>query len=407
MPWDQPKTLSLRALGIPFFRASVPTVAVCESDLLAAGIATPALVFVSNTSFTCDAWLEKQDGRTNDTGEPLPVAPGTILLSVRTSRALGIAFSAIKIGKQTESPPTIVTLTFIPSAIFRARVSLADDLPAANQVQLSSDWHLGDPDHFRGTRWALLVHRGFVAPVELQYRDTMADDEVRMSRFLRSVVGIDHENAALHAAPLLLSDTRLGHWQRLGRALRRLPHAALVHLLGAPQLVFRTSRAELGDDTERVVRIHASLFPLLAISPGDHVMVDWAHRRAIAVALEQVEHGRDRSRPVAAGVRVGAHEGDTPEDPEGVLSRFTISIAAPIRVELGIPHATVVTVHRRVGSLLRARITQAVLPITAVILTAVAIPSIPHWVIALLAIAIAYLTLIVPARKSRPPAGRR
>jgi antitoxin component of MazEF toxin-antitoxin module len=289
--------------------------------------------------------------------------------------------------------------------------AIVDDLPEANEVDMCG------ADAKRLGRWALAYGKGMISmPMRIRVRRVPAG-QARMSMLTRTLAAVSTGDDQLDVAPLQAE--RLNWIDRLrGRtsvqgiagasvaiaycALRWLlwmTECLLRMLFHAPQLAMRTQEAQLGDDTNRVIRIPAETFSVLGIKEGDEVFVQWANRRVIAVA-----HLAFNSVP--GGTRAATVDTWATEiDAETAARHLVVGIAAEMRGELRIPRRTVVTVRRRVLSLFVQRINELTVPVGGLLLAALTIQGLSHMFV-IVGIIIVTILAMLPARYRVPPRGR-
>jgi hypothetical protein len=332
------------------------------------------------------------------------VAENEVELSTRVRRRLGVdAGATIRV-----VVPRRAQLIVVPALI--------DRLPPADIVEVRENVC----DYMGHHRWALLSHQGLTMPVRLRPA-RIRDGEIRMSMLARSLVGFTSEpgaNATVqlselpaesHRSPILgvrtlVSEREWHGWIGLPIFIARSTIQCFESLarlfLKAPKLCVRTTEALVGDDTNRVVRLASHVFPLLGLHPGDHVVVQWARRRTLAVALEKPDYGatpRNLPRhvdPEMQGI------------PENIPAEYlTIGIAAEMRSALGIPRHTVVTIQRRVVPLVSRRLNELTIPVGGLLLAAATVKGLSRTAVAIGLVVIILLAML-PARHKTPPSGR-
>jgi hypothetical protein len=205
--------------------------------------------------------------------------------------------------------------------------------------------------------------------------------------------------------PMLVAEPS---WQRkrklAPRAARRITgwlEWMVTALLGAPEVAFRTVDALPGEDHARTVRLASELFPLLGLRPGQQVYVCCGPRnRVIATTLtaDNITRGPGQW---ASTDRVGHHAAKARAVPPFARLR----VGAEIRVGLGIPRTAVVTVHRRVTSLILAKLNELIIPATGLFIALSVDARLRVWEV-ILAAAVILLFLLAPLRVRRNPPGR-
>jgi hypothetical protein len=410
--------------------APVPVAFVRPSVLDAWGLLPQTLVEISNGRRSLAVWLRPT---TDGGGAPFAASVDNgypLWLTARARTLLGVqAGDRVSVRVPQRVSPRVLT-------------AAVDDLPGAGEIDVS---HADARRVGRGRPWALLVSEQIAMPVRMRVR-ALRPGQIRLSMLGRVLLfgRGEQAGAALTAEgegepvlrivgvtqppaprPLVLCEIppdRLPFRDALRRhsrvAARRGSVAGLLSrgartfssgvehglrgLLLAPPFGFRTSAAEVGDDGNAVVRLHHSAFPLLGIAPGNQVLVQWADRQTIAIALESVTATEPDRPGIAALQRV---EVFARRDREPGLEALTAGVAAGIRFDLGIPRHTVVTIRRRVTPLVVARLNELVIPLGGLLLAAAAIPGFRGWFLAAGALVVVLLSML-PLLYSSPPPGR-
>lgn len=293
-------------------------------------------------------------------------------------------------------------------------------LPARIERVLSAGevgLHRDDAARLGLRRWASINHGG--VPALCRVRRTRHDRDrghVRLSYQARMLLNIPAGSAGARPEVLIGPPPvrgrrrmlRVGQprWSDRGtrwprRVFRRAGTGVELvgrALLRAPALSFRTVEATPGEDREQTVRLSEELFTLLGTEPGKQVYVEWGPgNRTVATALPLGETG--------AGdwpdVRVTGHRGGVPRPPDVSVA----AVGAVSRAALGVPRTAVVTVRRRVGPLVVARLNQLVVPTTALMVALTADIKLRAWDLVLTGALIVAL-LVAPLRVRRNPRGR-
>lgn len=204
---------------------------------------------------------------------------------------------------------------------------------------------------------------------------------------------------ALVGEPHWEEDRQFGLFGRLGT----LTEALATVVLRAPEVAFRTVDALPGEDHERTVRLAADLFPLLGTQPGKQVYISWgAKNRVVATALAMEPMSTDPRRGKWAQTDVvGARVPAARAIP--LFARLRIS--AELRAALGVPRTAVVTVRRRVTSLILSRLNELILPVTGLFIALSVDAKMKVWTV-LAAVIIILTLLLAPLRIRRNPRGR-
>lgn len=365
---------------------------------------TLATVHCAATGKTALAWATANGGGDWD-GCPTPWHRSA-QLSAAAWRAL-VSDGPPRSGEQ-------VRITF-PICRFAVRPARVERLLAGDEICL----HQEDALKFGIAGSAIVNYCGIPGA----FRVVLSDDErdrgfARLSYQSRMLLGVPQRRFELlpeiHVAclprsarsgPLLLEEPRWeGGPSPYWRGLRKLGgwiEQAATAVLRAPELAFRTIDALPGEDHARTVRLAPEFFPLLGIQPGQQVYVTWGPRNhVIATALikENYDKGPDQW---AATDRVGHHSGEA-----RVIPKFArLRVGAEIRGGLGIPRTAVVTIRRRVSSLMLAKLNELILPVTGLFISLSAGAKLKVWEVTAAAIVILIL-LLTPLRVRRTPRGR-
>jgi hypothetical protein len=358
------------------------------------------------------AWLQSTSDYPETVWEPASGDEGQLWLSRRAREALNI-------------PPGVtpaVTLRLPARVRLEFGSARIDDLPRGTEVDVAEPV-LKTLAGRHG--YALLVAEGRCMPVKLRNRPLDAG-QVRLSMLARSLLGLlppaivevgavpqPDRTVLLCALPedgarwwerlLRRSPPRGGTIARLAQGCARSTGSVLERLLGpvlgTPRFAFRTTEALVGDDVHPVVRLPPASFPLIGIRPGDQVVLTWADRAAVAIALEQVslslQTAEDLRRHQMVDLRAGRH----PRDGD----HLTVEVAASIRHVLGIPRETVLQVHRRLWPQIAVRLNGLIVPVGGLLLAAAAVPGFePRWMwmglLGILVLEVLHLRLPAPPR---------
>ena len=154
-------------------------------------------------------------------------------------------------------------------------------------------------------------------------------------------------------------------WRKIDSAQEEL----LALSLGSPTSIFKTRMTNAGDDDRYLVRMHPSLFPRLGINPGDHVFVERAGRKIVAIAFEEQ---LDESFQNPSGhVKSQAVGKDTRELPEDFPLYLIMRVSPQAREALGISKRdvnSIVRVRRRVRTKIVSEFNKMILPIVLLLL---------------------------------------
>ncbi|HEX7155231.1 MAG TPA: hypothetical protein VF618_27425 [Thermoanaerobaculia bacterium] len=295
---------------------------------------------------------------------------------------------------------------------FAVRPALVDDLPRVSEVDIAA----GEVRRFG--RWALAYSGGISIPLRLRARRTLTG-EARFSRLMRTLARIDGDKhprirltrylpEKLHWRDELCGRTSLTGWggvvvaflRRLSRFAGWLAEIVLRRLFEAPPLAMATIEAQLGDDTNRVVRIPAEIFDILGIKAGDDVFVEWADQRVIAVAHQSFDDD-ERDTIAPATVDTWGMEREV----SASARHLVIGVGAQLRGELRIPRRTIVNVRRRVTGIFLRRMNELTVPVGGLLLAAAAIKDFPVVYVVVGTVIVTILAML-PARYRVPPRGR-
>jgi hypothetical protein len=296
--------------------------------------------------------------------------------------------------------------------------ALIDDLPVENEVFVSPVIRkLVTNSH----GWALLTANGLDIPVRPRVRN-MNDDIIRMSILMRVFlqVGIQTENGMVQLSRIpdkenLPLEIRLKRNSIIARKygvfvyfcnlplriIQQMIEWVLRPLLLAPKILLETSEAPIGDDYRHIVRMPISIFPLLGISAGDQIILNWAGRQVIAIALVLSEadqtHHIDKS---IQGVDLYLEH-----QIEKIPNHLKMKVSASIRSELGIPRYSVLSVRRRLFTIVTKKINQLILPIGGLVLMGLAVPTLPKSILFIGLLLVVFFSFL-PDRYQVPPTGR-
>ena len=311
----------------------------------------------------------------------------------------------------------------------RVAGALASDLPGGNDVHVAMDLavQLGR----RGLRRkpeCLLSTNKICAPVRIVGRTANSETSLRAGMLTRALfelrVGDNVQLSRIPRAPgrfrrSLSRRARSGpptgpfvgvvavFWGAVilaGRLVDVLVETALRILIRAPGQSVRVVQAHPGDDSSdrRIVRLHPSVFPVLGITPGMQVFVQWGRERTIAIALEDYQPHSEtipsflRSRQ-AAGTRL-----DLPgEFPPHLVARVSLSV----RYDLGMSSDTVAIIRRRLRTAVLQQMNQLSIPVAGLLLAALAVPDFRGWHL-YGGLALVVILGLLPLRKPPPPRGR-
>ncbi|HEX9985464.1 MAG TPA: hypothetical protein VGF69_19565 [Thermoanaerobaculia bacterium] len=306
----------------------------------------------------------------------------------------------------------LVELQSPETASFAVRPALVDDLPRVSEVDIAP------AEVQRFGKWALAYSGGISIPVRLRGRRVPAG-EARLSRLMRTLARVDdgphprirlsrYVPEKLHWKDELRGRTavagRIGvviaSFRRISRYAGLVAEVVLRRLFQAPPLAMATMEAQLGDDTNRVVRIPDETFAVLGIKAGDDVFVEWADQRVIAVAHQSFV-GEEQDAIAPATVDTWGMDRDV----AAAARHLVIGVGAQLRGELRIPRRTIVNVRRRVTSIFLRRMNELTVPVGGLLLAAAAIKDFPILYVVGGTVVVTVLAML-PARYRVPPRGR-
>lgn len=278
----------------------------------------------------------------------------------------------------------------------------ADDAAALGVTDLAFVNYDGIPGAFRVVLSARDRDRGFVR-LSYQARMLLGVPERRYDLLPEPLVGPWPRNA--RGDLLLVGEPR---WEerahrRSARFLRgtsEWAERASATLLRAPEITFLTVEALPGEDHMRTVRLATELFPLLGTRPGQQVYVASGQRnRVVATALT--------ADPVVGWEKWAKTDvvGDRPPGAAKVPAFATVRAGAEIRAALGIPRSAVVTVRRRVSSLILGKLNELIIPATGLFIALSVDVRLSAWMVTL-AVSVVLVLLLAPLRIRRNPRGR-
>jgi hypothetical protein len=329
---------------------------------------------------------------------------GEAFTSRLTCRYLGIPLD-------TESFPAV--LHAAPSVSLRAQAAIAGDLPPPDVVDVAEESlppGASDRDRF------LAVYGGVAVPVRVRLR-AVQEGKVRTTHAFRVLLGLPESGASIRLARLdtapfralerhgATDAARLGRIDHARNRTRRLVESGLAPLLGAPKIAMRGAPAVTGDDVARVVRLPPSSFPLLGLAPGDRVLVEWADRGVVAVALEVGDTSSEAELElIRSARRAGGIDHETGTAYEGTVRHLRVRMTAGLRADLGIPRKSVVTIRRSLPPVLGKQLQLLVIPLTGISIAIFTLPGLRWWM-AVVAVVVAVTLVVAPVRRVWPRRG--
>jgi hypothetical protein len=312
--------------------------------------------------------------------------------------------------------------------------ALVTDLPGACEIDVSPTLHNRIAKY---REWALLSLGEQTMPIRLRVRD-VKEGRIRTTMLTRTLLhggriekegiaetgqssGVKEARAVLSAlfhdlipfSVTVRNEIATHGWWRgiwaVGRYYCRrivnLAERCLRLLFWAPEITLGVTEPVIGDDTNRVARLPQHSFPLLGIKPGDQVLVSWADRQAIAIALEAYQ-----ARDVGEDLLAQSRQVDvilTEAFDQGTPESLCVGVTAELRLDLGIPRETIVTVRRRLVPLFIGRLNELTIPVGALVLAAAAVEGLKeHWFGILFGYLIVLGLALSPLRHRGAPNGR-
>ncbi len=379
---------------------------VTQDNLSAWDLESQSQLIIKRGSCSVTVWVYQ--GNVDTAVQPSDELPTdlnqVILLSKRSRDALAM------------NQPLDVRIIVPKSLRLKVVPALIDDLPRGDEAQVNEEIRqLVCGRH----GWTLIVHGGCSFPVRLESRK-MLSTNIRLSLLTRALICsakssedlIDVQLTPLfedkpskkelipEASPLFRRIFDM--LRRTMQLLNRIVEQLLRPLLGAPVVTLRTVGALVGDDNEQVIRLHSEVFPLLGVKPGDHVIVSWADRYVMAVALEAGKITPEEAQAIKGLKRIDLFS----ESPEpSALDHLSIGVSAKLRSDLGLPKSTVLCIRRRLMTTVLGQLNQLTIPVLGLVLAAVAVPNVSYTAIAIGFIPVLILGML-PIRHKKPPHGR-
>lgn len=188
------------------------------------------------------------------------------------------------------------------------------------------------------------------------------------------------------------------------RALRQVGEILLRAALRSPRYSFHSERARPGDDSTDIIRLDPAIFPLLGVSPGSRVELNWFGKKTLVRVLEREVVGTD-DKMLEQLQAVGTV---SPLDPQAsrAIDRLSVEIGSRVREQLGMPPDSIVEVRRSVSSAVSSHLVQLSIPLLGAVFAGAAFAG-SHWQwAAVIGVAAAGLILgLAPLRIPKEPAG--
>jgi len=363
-------------------------------------------------------WCYRDSQIRDQAGNAIKAAAGELLVTFKVSRSPGF-------DERSQVAPVDLEL---PNSRFVAVIAAKwFDLPRGNTVHVSREnVRLYGRRRFL-TSWSLVTSEKIAAPVKLKRRRDLADDRARTTFALRTLLELEAGSSMQLARPpapgrelryIRLANrisrrrdlpetmrrvlSALGAFVVILRSLDVLTEIVLRLALRSPSIMLRTTQAVIGDDSENVARLHPSVFPLLGITPGRQILVNWCGTEAAVVALE--DHTATDAEQEAASRRYQRVERTGEALPKGFPGHLVVHLPSPVRQELTMPASTIVSVRRRLRPLVLTHLNQLALPVAGLAAAVAAIPEL-RWLPTILASALVLVLGFLNLRVPKQPKG--
>ncbi|MGH3391504.1 MAG: hypothetical protein ACRDOO_21760 [Actinomadura sp.] len=385
------------------FFLQVPAVRLHPAVLLTLGLPEFTLAIISepDSDRRCTAWVVSGEGDWETCPVPWRLAAQ---LSAAAWRDL-MGGGSPRSGERVKISFPIHRKLVRPARVERLLAGNELGLHQADAAALGiRDWAFvnsgGVPGIFRVRTSADSRDRG-IARLSYQARMLLGVPERRLGLLPELFIG----PVAAYGRPPLVGEPRLegrgsGSWRRMLRRPGSWLEHAMTALLRAPEIVLRSTDGKPGEDQSLIVRVSAELFPVLGTAAGQQVIITWGPRcRAVATALAESDeggHGRWAQTDVVGAAVKAARP---------VPAFANIRVGAETRATLGIPRTAVVTVRRRVTSLILGRLNELILPTTGLFIALAVNVKLQTWKLTLATITI-FALLMAPLRLRRNPRGR-
>ena len=263
-------------------------------------------------------------------------------------------------------------LTLPPYTKLELHIAHVDKQPVALSVQVSSDVYKSFARPGRHVAWAVATRNSLAIPVRLVRSSETKDADFRSNMIVKMFFSADDFETIQFSHPRYV--TR----ERATKAIRKLPlkkyflkhektaimaatfisgvrmmveilEFLLKSYFRAPRMAFLTIPSYLGDDAQRLVRLHPAAFTMIGIKPGDEVVVEWCGRRTSAIADEFVYLDSQIQKS------------------DSISEHLYISVSGQVRFDLGIPISTAVEVQRKVMPKVLDNLNSVFLPVISVV----------------------------------------
>lgn len=297
------------------------------------------------------------------------------------TRRLTASFDAFTGGSSAVQP---VTVTFPSTVTLKPLAALVDDLPAGDEVQVSTEEFPGRAHRYlllRGgvTAWVTAVPRPHVQPgtarVGYQLRLLTETAAAEDAGDLTLVAAASVRGRLPHALPAW-GRVRAG-WRALRLGLDQAAEVVLRFLFRAPDATVRVIQAHPGDDGQPIVALHPAVFDRIGVQRGQQVLVKWGPHEVVAVAVEDHDPPSEGAPPEGQR-KVQRVNRLTPNLPDDVAPHVVARLSSSLRLALDAPVATVVSVRRRMRPILVGNLYTLVIPLASLVLAGAALES-PNW----------------------------
>jgi hypothetical protein len=260
-----------------------------------------------------------------------------------------------------------------------------------------------------------------IAGVRRTSSNSLHVDRVRLSAHTRHLLGLSSQLSSDLADPSASSIVTVTPWRgpietsgfssratsssmSAIRQKRRQVHVALRRsvlaadafggrIVGAPEASLLATRADLGDDTHRIVRIDEEFMRIIGAEPGSGIYVRWGSNEVMAVLhpARRTNARYEFGQPIGGGAL-------------RVDDEFRVSLPLEIRMELGLPAGAIVQVRRRVFSVIATQVNSAIVPLAGFTVAALALPQFSV-LSSIVGMVIVTTLALVPVRVPRAPKG--
>lgn len=365
-------SLSVQVKESPGLRGPIPRIAIRQDQFV--GHTTPFLVdfTIGRASWRVFAF-RAEDMRTNATDRSEVVEPpfDAIYVSPRLAKLCEL------------EPLTVAVVTPVKTWTRKIAPVDIDDIPEGMKIHTSN----------LGRGWVMASVSGLAVPMKIVNRRNQQSSMVRLGRHARVLTAASiGENIQLselkrrsiresmfNHARVFRSKTTLR--TKIGnfispiswgiRAINSSIEFILRIYFHAPEFAMRVTHAFEGDDQDDIAGINPSIWGRLGISAGDQVIIRWGRNKSIATVFTDSSD----SPPAPLSDAPQGIDNFYSELDGTIPNRLLIHLSALTRRDLGCPVDTVVTVRRRLTSLVRQHLSLLLLPIMTLSISAAALDN--------------------------------